>query len=78
MAAGGDVNKQASGEVERALRRAGDDALVAALSGAAGEAPAVAARIGPRCARADARQRAQRYLQGLLSPIERKNGWQLA
>jgi SRSO17 transposase len=35
-------------------------------------------RIGPVFARSETRQRAQTYLQGLLSPIERKNGWQLA
>lgn len=35
-------------------------------------------RIASRFARAEARQRALRYLRGLLSPIERKNGWQLA
>lgn len=35
-------------------------------------------RIGPRFARAEARQRAEAYLQGLLSPAERKNSWQLA
>lgn len=35
-------------------------------------------RIGPRFVRSEARQRAKGYLQGLLSPAERKNGWQLA
>jgi DDE superfamily endonuclease len=35
-------------------------------------------RIGPRFARSEQRQRARRYLDGLLSPVERKNGWQLA
>src|SRR5512143_2591365 len=35
-------------------------------------------RIASRFARAEARERARRYLRGLLSPIERKNGWQLA
>jgi SRSO17 transposase len=35
-------------------------------------------RIGPVFARAETRERAQAYLRGLLSPIERKNGWQLA
>lgn len=34
--------------------------------------------IGPRFPRAEPRQRAVAYLQGLLSPLERKNGWQLA
>lgn len=38
----------------------------------------VHARIAKRFARSEQRQRAQAYLQGLLSPIERKNGWQLA
>jgi SRSO17 transposase len=36
------------------------------------------ARIAPRFARAEARDRAGRYLAGLLERIERKNGWQLA
>src|SRR5262247_2822350 len=35
-------------------------------------------RIGPRFARWDARRRMGAYLRGLLSPVERKNGWQLA
>jgi SRSO17 transposase len=38
----------------------------------------IAQRIGPRFPRAEPRQRARAYLQGLLSPVERKNGWQLA
>src|SRR5579885_2989071 len=38
----------------------------------------VYARIARRFARSEQRQRARTYLQGLLSPIERKNGWQLA
>jgi SRSO17 transposase len=52
--------------------------VVAALQAAADEVPAVAARSGPRFARSEARQRAHVYLHGLLSPVERKNGWQLA
>ena len=36
------------------------------------------ARIAPRFARAEPRRRALSYLQGLLSCVERKNGWQLA
>jgi SRSO17 transposase len=35
-------------------------------------------RIGPRFARTEQRQRVRRYVDGLLSPVERKNGWQLA
>jgi SRSO17 transposase len=39
---------------------------------------AVHARIAPRFVRQEARERAGRYLDGLLSRVERKNGWQLA
>jgi SRSO17 transposase len=39
---------------------------------------ALHARIAPRFRRAEARARARRYLTGLLGPVERKNGWQLA
>ena len=35
-------------------------------------------RLAPRFARPEARQQASDYLRGLLSPVERKNGWQLA
>src|SRR5713101_2331797 len=35
-------------------------------------------RIGPVFARSETRERAQVYLRGLLSPVERKNGWQMA
>ena len=36
------------------------------------------ARIAHRFARAEARERATRYLVGLLERVSRKNGWQLA
>ena len=36
------------------------------------------ARIAPRFGRAEPRRRALAYLRGLTSPVERKNGWQLA
>jgi SRSO17 transposase len=36
------------------------------------------ARIAPRFARPEPRRRALSYLQGLLSCVERKNGWHLA
>ena len=39
---------------------------------------AVHARIAPRFKRPEARARAGRYLAGLLAPVERRNGWQLA
>jgi SRSO17 transposase len=35
-------------------------------------------RIGPCFVRSETRERVKAYLRGLLSPIERKNGWQLA
>ena len=38
----------------------------------------VCERIGPCFARSETRERAKAYLRGLLSPVERKNGWQLA
>ena len=38
----------------------------------------VVARIAGRFGRSEPRRRAAAYLRGLLSPIERKNGWQLA
>src|SRR5260221_5462334 len=53
-------------------------ATPAALGAAADEVPRVAARLGPRFAREEARLRTQAYLRGLLSPVARKNGWQLA
>ena len=36
------------------------------------------ARIAHRFARSEARERAERYLAGLLERVERKKGWQLA
>jgi SRSO17 transposase len=38
----------------------------------------VVRRIAPRFGRAEPRRRAAAYLRGLLAPVERKNGWQLA
>jgi len=35
-------------------------------------------RIGARFGRVEPRRRALAYLRGLLAPLERKNGWQLA
>lgn len=43
-----------------------------------GELDVVSERIAPRFARSEVRQRAHDYLRGLLSGVERKNGWQLA
>ena len=36
------------------------------------------ARLGPRFGRVEPRRRVAAYLRGLLAPVERKNGWQLA
>lgn len=44
----------------------------------AAELDAVAATLAPRFERAEPRQRVLAYLTGLLSTVERKNGWQLA
>jgi SRSO17 transposase len=48
------------------------------VTGWQNELDSLMARIGLRFARSDSRQRARAYLQGLLSPAERKNAWQLA
>jgi SRSO17 transposase len=42
------------------------------------EVESAAERIGQRFSRRDLRAHAGRYLRGLLSRVERKNGWQLA
>ena len=39
---------------------------------------ALAEQIAPRFRRIEPRRRVRAYLQGLLAPVERKNGWQLA
>ncbi len=44
----------------------------------AGELDGLHARLGPRFGRAEPRRRARAYVAGLLSPAERKNGWQVA
>jgi SRSO17 transposase len=48
------------------------------LQQASEELAQVHVRIGRRFRRAEARNRACHFLQGLLSPVERKNGWQMA
>jgi SRSO17 transposase len=59
-----------------------NDALYASelqlLGEAAGALDEVHERIGPRFRRAEVRRRVRRLLGGLLAPVERKNGWQLA
>ncbi len=51
---------------------------VATVAGWAADLERVHARIAPRFVRAEPRRRAMAYLRGLLSSVERKNGWQLA
>jgi SRSO17 transposase len=48
------------------------------IAGWVDELEALHARIAPRFERAEPRRRALAYLKGLLSSVERKNGWQLA
>lgn len=50
----------------------------AQMQGWAGELQGLHARIEPYFGRSEPRQRALSYVQGLLSSVERKNGWQLA
>ena len=54
--------------------------MAASLEGSGGRAEleALLARFGRLFVRAEPRQQAGRYLEGLLGPVERKNGWQLA
>jgi SRSO17 transposase len=51
---------------------------IGTAEGWARDLEALAARIAPRFSRAEPRRRALAYLRGLLSPLERKNGWRLA
>lgn len=44
----------------------------------AAELDALLARVAGRFARPEPRRRAAAYVRGLLAPLERKNGWQLA
>ena len=67
--------KQMTNEESKSQPAAGVDDL---LEQAEAELTQVHARIGPHFRRAEARHRAHRFLHGLLAPIERKNGWQLA
>jgi len=52
--------------------------VAADVEGWAAELDAAAARIGPHFARSEPRERAAAYVRGLLSEVDRKNGWQLA
>jgi SRSO17 transposase len=54
------------------------DEAAAAVRGGPGYVADMARRLAPYFARAEPRQRAMGYLRGLLSPVARKNSWQLA
>jgi SRSO17 transposase len=56
----------------------GQELTQAAVASWTAEWEEIQQRIGPRFARSEQRQRVRRNVDGLLSPIERKNGWQLA
>lgn len=51
---------------------------VAMVQGWATDLDALHARLGSRFGRAEPRRRVRAYVESLLSPVERKNGWQLA
>ena len=55
-----------------------DAATAAVLEKGQAEFEALFTRIAPRFYRAEARERAQRYLGGLFAPVQRRNAWQLA
>jgi SRSO17 transposase len=55
-----------------------DDVDVAEVSAWAEGLEELRARIAPRFARSEPRERVAQYVQGLLAPLERKNGWTLA
>ena len=44
----------------------------------AGDREALHAWVAARFGRAEPRRRVRAYVAGLLGPVERKNGWQLA
>jgi SRSO17 transposase len=55
-----------------------DDVDVAEVAAWAEGLEQLRARIAPRFARREPRERVAQYVQGLLAPLERKNGWTLA
>lgn len=64
--------------VPERLSRRSDAATLSQVQSWAQDLDEVMECIGPRFARPEPRQRARAYLHGLLSPVERKNSWQLA
>jgi SRSO17 transposase len=56
----------------------GDDVSVAEVAAWAGEFSQVEALLAPRFRRSEPRARAAGYVQGLMSGLERKNGWTIS
>jgi SRSO17 transposase len=54
------------------------EGALAQIQGWAAELDALVTRIAPRFIRREVRRRVGAFLCGLLGPVERKNGWQLA
>jgi SRSO17 transposase len=55
-----------------------DAPTTAVLTAGEPEFEALCQRVAPRFARVEVRQRLPQYVAGLLAPVERRNGWQLA
>jgi SRSO17 transposase len=55
-----------------------DDLSVSEVQSWAAGLDAIHARIAPRFARSEPRERVAEYMRGLLAPVERKNSWTLA
>jgi hypothetical protein len=55
-----------------------DDLCVAEVASWAEGLDEIYARIAPRFARSEPRERVAAYVRGLLAPLERKNSWTLA
>jgi SRSO17 transposase len=65
-------------EIVMKAKRSESEAAVEQAQLWANESEEIAELIGGRFPRSEPRERAMTYLRGLLSPVERKNSWQLA
>jgi SRSO17 transposase len=73
------MSRSNQGEIVMKARRSESElAVEQAQFWAKKESAEIAERIGRRFPRCEPRERAMTYLRGLLSPVGRKNGWQLA
>src|SRR4051794_33026846 len=72
------MSRSNQGEIVMKAKRSESELAVEQAQLWAKESEEIAELIGPRFPRCEPRQRAMTYLRGLLSPVERKNGWQLA